>query len=68
MEDKNMPAFPRQKSDSNDGAPGLTKREYVAAMALQALVGSGKTKAWSAEEKATEAVMYADLLFKALEK
>lgn len=82
----NEPAFPTLPlSNANgqciqDGNPGLTKREYFAAAALQALLPSefGKqlhiecTKAFNGDPKKTveyqvaTALMYADALIAAL--
>lgn len=78
MENKNTPAFPDPVRASSKEMiagefpgrfpTGLTKREYISAMMLQALVGSDKTKAWSHDEKVTEAIGYADLLLNELQK
>lgn len=51
------------KSNHNPECQGLTKREYFAAKAMQAMVTST-----SPEETASLAVHYADELLKALEK
>lgn len=48
------------------GAPGLTKREYFAAHALQGLLASGAHNKWTCEDAAHDAVLLADALIKAL--
>jgi len=42
MENKDQPAFPTQNSNSASGelVGGLTKREYIAAMAMQGILAS----------------------------
>lgn len=40
----------------------------MAALIVQGLVGSDRTRAWQAEQVASGAVVYADLLLKELEK
>jgi hypothetical protein len=63
MENKDKPAFPAEAK-----LQGLTKRELIAAMAMQGLVGSDRTRGWQSEQVAQGAVIYADLLLKELEK
>jgi hypothetical protein len=59
----------------NTQTPGLTKREYFAALAMQAQISSDNNKMLSAEEWMQEpkrisswAVMYADALIEELNK
>ena len=54
-------AFPRKTGEQ---APGLTKREYFAAKALQALLADSKLHVTVARD----AVKIADLLIKALDE
>lgn len=69
--DGNDQAFPRPASHSPEFGPvhpklGLTKREYFAAMAMQALVTRG---VYSIKENAADqSVLYADALIEALNK
>lgn len=48
--------------------PGLTKREYFAAVALQALLGEQEYHKWSRKQYAIEAVACADALIAELSK
>lgn len=80
MENKNQPVSPAtiHKVKGNDietvSFPGLSKREYIAGLALQGLLSSFTAKAahggWGTEikETASVAIKYADELLKQLEK
>lgn len=66
MTSRNKPAYP---SDGRMNAPtGLTKRELIAAMALQGLLASGWDRAGVPQEGAETAVVYADRLLDAMER
>lgn len=83
MENSNQPAFPVQTDVLNDaendmqvikGTPGLTKREYIAAMAMQGLLANARL--WENMEHddtqkhewiAMQSKQYADELLKQLE-
>lgn len=65
MNNSNAPAYP----DNWDAKlPGLTKREYFAAMAMQGLIASDVDGAMSHGNCAKIAVLQADALLKELEK
>lgn len=77
MENKNQPAFPdpmraAPESVSNQDAhlnpTGLTKREYFAGLAMQALISSHPGQAHNQAQGVTVAVAWADQLLKELEK
>lgn len=58
------PSFVSPQGDIAWGAPGLTKRELFAAMALQGRLSSGGWE--SVEEVAKDSVFFADALLKEL--
>ena len=65
----NSQAFPSIGVDNDGysyGGPGLTKREYFAAVALQGIFAFNKDA--SGEEFARKSVKYADALIDALNK
>lgn len=62
--DPDAPAFSLNRNAFDEGAPGLTKGEYFAAMALQGLL-AGNPDA-SSVSIAEAAVLYADALVKEL--
>jgi len=65
MSNSDAPAYP----DNWDAKlPGLTKREYFAAMAMQGFIASDVDGAMSHDNCATISVMQADALLKELEK
>lgn len=72
MENSKQPAFPHvafnQQGEYTTGlfANGLTKREYFAAMAMQALLTGDP--AYSEEKVAEKSVSIADKLLKALDE
>lgn len=70
MENGKKPAFSVALIDNGNAthpvAMGLTKREYFAAMAMQAII-SRPTDSNNAESRARLAVVHADELLKALE-
>ena len=56
-------------ASSNGYAPGLTKREHFAAMAMQAMLSDecgGVGQAWPADACANRACLFADALLRAL--
>ena len=60
-------AFPLYVDCNQDWENGLSKREYIAAMALQGFCASqGAWEEFAPEKVAEESVRYADLLIKAL--
>lgn len=62
------PAFPCQNDNScGDLMPGLTKREYIATMALQGILAHAHNDS-SYEGAARDAVVYTDALLKELAK
>lgn len=78
VENKNQPAFPRifqfgaSRDNDFENVPGMTKREYFAAMAMQGLI-AGKwacpdTSNVSPEAISPLAIMHADALLSELEK
>lgn len=76
LENKNKPAFPIQPTFDDAGricnesyafGEGLTKREYFAGMALQALLSNGTISVNKIQTTAMEAVWFADALLKELE-
>ena len=65
------PAFPNYSHADGEGScfqPGLTKREYFAAIALQGFAANPHSGIHSDRELATFAVSLADELIKALNK
>ncbi len=68
MENKNRPAFPLSDSGVISNSDGLTKRELIAAMAMQGVV-SGLHLTLSKEEAtiiAGQSIQFADELLKQL--
>jgi hypothetical protein len=65
MSKANVPAFPIVTSAGFGTAPGLTKREYFAAVALQGLLAFEPA---SINVIVPDAVEYADALLAALER
>lgn len=61
------PSFVSPNGDVAWGAPGLTKRELFAAMALQALIGNVQYHTYQ-DMVASDAAKYADALLKELAK
>lgn len=74
MKNKDQPVNPVtiQKEKGDDTVivtyPGLTKREYFAAMAMQGLLANKFTSVWEIEKVCLHSIMYADELLKQLEK
>lgn len=70
---KNMPAFP-QSWDPNmgdglqGGSPGLTKREYFAAIAMQGYIANINSFSASQSEIIKESIYVADALLAELER
>lgn len=63
----NLPAFPTTASNYTDDQPGLTKREYFAAMAMQGLLACPDVNG-SQSELASHSINFADALLSALEE
>lgn len=61
------PVFPMDLQSVDRIMPGLTKREYFASMAMQAILIHGR-ESMDADILTEEAVDYADLLIEALNK
>ena len=59
-------AFPLYVDCNQDWENGLSKREYIAAMALQGMLASDTDFTLGSEAAARDAVEYADALIKAL--
>lgn len=68
MENGKLPAFQSSILDMNTTHHGLTKREYFAGLALQAILSSPNLKTDNYEMITIDAVGYADALLKALDK
>lgn len=68
MENGKLPAFQSSMSDLTTFHYGLTKREYFAGLALQALLSSPHLETDDFEIVSTDAVNYADALLKELDK
>lgn len=68
MENKDTSAFPVIVPDGDYRQPGLTKREYFAAMALQGYVSAGSTGMPEPDQLAAYAVAAADALLAELDK
>lgn len=67
MDNKNMPAMPIPKMRIGDrSVRGLSKREYIAALAMQGLVTDYSTG--TPEQVAQTSVEYADALLSALDE
>lgn len=64
---KNEPAFPTDHVVNAPRATGLTKREYFAGLAMQAIC-QDRTSVYKVESIAKGAVEYADALMAELEK
>jgi hypothetical protein len=62
------PAFPVPDNNTGPAAPGLTKREYFAAKALQSLVTTVYQGDMPWEALPVEAVRFADLLIAELNR
>lgn len=72
MENENQPAFPPNAGWEHSEAKGLTKREYLAAMAMQGIISSMHSPETRAGEGdpvmvAKDSVNYADALLKQLD-
>ena len=72
MKNGDFPAHPteyRSQDGTPDMIPGLTKREYFAAMAMQGLLGNNIVKDLDLAKEmiAADALVYADELLKQLE-
>ncbi|MEX0595787.1 MAG: hypothetical protein WD512_04735 [Candidatus Paceibacterota bacterium] len=72
---KDRPAFARTAFDKDgtlttfdDEFTGLTKREYFAGLAMQAVISNPVVPNYTPEDSAKEALEYADALLKELEK
>lgn len=59
------PIFPAMPDET---VPGLTKREYFAAMAMQGLLADPEARNQGSSSVASSAVMHADELIKALNR
>lgn len=68
MENGKQPAFQSSMSDTTTSHYGLTKREYFAGLALQALLSSPHLETDDYEIISKDAVGYADALLKELDK
>jgi hypothetical protein len=67
MNNSNNQAFPVAGSEHHDFEPGLTKREYLAAMAMQALLSNSNKDYTDLENLlAKRSITYADALLKKL--
>lgn len=66
MENSKQPAFPVPQKETKP-APGLTKREYFAAIAMQGFL-AGRGNAWEMEAFVKKSVEYADALLNELAK
>lgn len=70
MKNRDMPAYGemRKCGDLAEVEGGFTKREYLAAMAMQGYCAAPDTKEWSVEYLAEASVRQADALLAELEK
>jgi hypothetical protein len=71
MENKNLPAFPTMYDTSEElgirTEGGLTKREYIATMAMQGLLAKYQGQTIDPKGLCPQAVQYADQLLKQLQ-
>lgn len=68
MENGKQPAFQSSMSNTTTSHYSLTKREYFAGLALQALLSSPHLETDDHELVSEDAVRYADALLKELDK
>jgi len=62
----NLQAFPVPSADIRDRIPGMTKREYFAAMAMQGILSSDSLWGKSISETARLSVEFADAILNEL--